>query len=565
MAPFGRKILSTLYMRSGVRQVHQAANGGVFRFRQTFRKAPEKLLVAPTDLRASDPFIAEEIFNGRFTLAGRTLDAGDESVFDLDPPSPDFQTRLHSFVWLRDFRATKSDKHYQRAQEIAQDWIARHRWPDESPVWRPQTAALRLMSWLSHSPVILKSAQLGFYRRFLKSIGMHVDYLRSVAPTAGDGMEIMRIRIALAMSSLSLPTTLAAVQRAGANLDRELDRQVLPDGGHVSRNPRAILDLLMELLPLRQTYVNLGYEMPSRLIPAIDRMFPALRFFRHQSGELSLFNGATATLATELVAVLRYDESAGQPFRAMPYMRYQRIGTSSTAIIVDTGYPITQETSTHAHAGCLSFELSSGGHRLIVNSGAPIYGPEDYRQLARSTAAHSTVTLNDTSSHSFGRLSDLGTVVTGGVSRVEATRKEDPQGEILVASHDGYVDKFGLYHERSIQLHPSGTIIRGTDRFMGKGGAEPPENCGFEAMARFHIHPSIQIRPVDDNEVLLVAPDAQTWSFTCIDAKIDVGEDVFFADSSGIRGSRQLEIAFDVGKLPEIGWRLEQKGRLKAR
>lgn len=565
MAPVGRKILSTLYMRSGIRQVHQAANGGVFRFRQTFRKAPEKLLVAPTDLRASDPFIAEEIFNGRFTLAGRTLDASGESVFDFDPPSPEFGTRLHSFVWLRDFRATKSDKHYQRAQEIVQDWIARYRWPDDSAVWRPQTVALRLMSWLSHSPVILKSAQLGFYRRFLKSIGMHVDYLRSVAPTAADGMEIMRIRIALAMASLSLPTTQAVVQRAGANLDRELDRQVLPDGGHISRNPRAILDLLMELLPLRQTYVNLGYEMPSRLIPAIDRMFPALRFFRHQSGELSLFNGATATLATELVAVLRYDESAGQPFRAMPYMRYQRIGTSSTAIIVDTGYPISQETSAQAHAGCLSFELSSGGHRIIVNSGSPNHGPEEYRQLARSTAAHSTVTLNDTSSHSFGRFGDLGTVVTGGVSRIEATRKDDPQGEILVASHDGYLDKFGLYHERSLQLHPSGAIIRGGDRFMGKGGAEPPANCGFQATARFHIHPSIQIRPVDENEVLLVAPDAQTWSFTCIDAPIEVGDDIFFADSSGIRGSRQLEIVFDVGKLPEIGWRLEQKGRLKAR
>ncbi len=94
------------------------------------------------------------------------------------------------------------------------------------------------MSWLSHSPVILKSAQLGFYRRFLKSIGMHVDYLRSVAPTAGDGMEIMRIRIALAMASLSLPTTLAAVQRAGANLDRELDRRFCPMVG-ISRATRA--------------------------------------------------------------------------------------------------------------------------------------------------------------------------------------------------------------------------------------------------------------------------------------------------------------------------------------
>jgi uncharacterized heparinase superfamily protein len=249
----------------------------------------------------------------------------------------------------------------------------------------------------------------------------------------------------------------------------------------------------------------------------------------------------------------------------MPYMRYQRIGTSSTAIIVDTGSPLTRETSGQAHAGCLSFELSSGGHRLIVNAGSPLYGPEDYRQLARSTAAHSTVTLNDTSSCSFARASRLGTLVVGGVKRVEASRKDDPQGEILVASHDGYVEKFGLLHERSIQLHPSGTSVRGGDRFLAPGGGEPAEDCGLQAVARFHIHPSIQIRQVDDNEVLLVAPDAQTWSFVCIDAPIDVGEDVFFADSSGIRGSRQLEIGFDVGKVPEIQWRLEQKGRLKSR
>ncbi|RZI57706.1 MAG: hypothetical protein EOP94_03645, partial [Zymomonas sp.] len=41
------------------------------------------------------------------------------------------------------------------------------------------------------------------------------------------------------------------------------------------------LDLLLDLLPLRQTYVNLGHDVPVKLIPSIDRMFPALRFFRH--------------------------------------------------------------------------------------------------------------------------------------------------------------------------------------------------------------------------------------------------------------------------------------------
>ncbi|MCP5815729.1 hypothetical protein NL365_27490, partial [Klebsiella pneumoniae] len=86
----------------------------------------------------------------------------------------------------------------------------------------------------------------------------------------------------------------------GNRLDLELERQILPDGGHVSRNPRVNLDLLLDLLPLRQTYINLGHDVPAKLIPTIDRMYPALRFFRHQDGDLALFNGATSTPASEL-------------------------------------------------------------------------------------------------------------------------------------------------------------------------------------------------------------------------------------------------------------------------
>ena len=36
----------------------------------------------------------------------------------------------------------------------------------------------------------------------------------------------------------------------------ELQRQILPDGGHVSRNPRARLEILIELLPLRTAFTS---------------------------------------------------------------------------------------------------------------------------------------------------------------------------------------------------------------------------------------------------------------------------------------------------------------------
>ena len=45
------------------------------------------------------------------------------------------------------------------------------------------------------------------------------------------------------------------------SFDTELDRQILPDGSHLSRNPQASVELLFDLLPLRQTYANQGEQL----------------------------------------------------------------------------------------------------------------------------------------------------------------------------------------------------------------------------------------------------------------------------------------------------------------
>ena len=65
------------------------------------------------------------------------------------------------------------------------------------------------------------------------------------------------------------------------------------------------------------------------------------------------------------------------------------------------------------------------------------------------------------------------------------------------------------------------------------------------AVARFHIHPADQIRAARDRtEVCLIAPDGETWLFSCRDGEVVVEEDIFFADPSGVRASSQLERHF---------------------
>jgi uncharacterized heparinase superfamily protein len=521
-------------------------------------RVPERLIVAPTDLRSIDPYVAAELLNGRIPLAGRVLETNGKSPFSLELPSQMFAMRLHAFHWLRHMRAEKTDQACALARSVVNDWIAVHGRRIQGIAWQADTAAQRLISWLSHSPVVLQGTDSGFYRRFMRSLIFHVRYLRRIAATAPDGEVRFRVRIALAMASVAMPARNGTIKRAGQALDNEIDRQILADGGHISRNPRAALELLLDLLPLRQTYVNLGHDVPARLIAGIDRMYPALRFFRHHDGDLALFNGATSTLANELMSVLRYDETAGQPFKALPHTRYQRLAAGQTLVIMDTGIPFSTDLSRTAHAGCLSFEMSSGKHRFIINSGSPKFAGDRYVQMARATAAHSTVTLNDTSSSSFSRSDFLGPVMVNGVRNVTVERAETEDGRDCVkTSHDGYLSAFGVYHERELTLNAGGSIMTGRDRFFPAEGKSPKgEN---RASARFHVHPAISLVQNETDSAMLVAPDGETWLFSAPGCEVLIGEDIFFADASGVRASDQIEITFSLSEKPEIRWFLSRR------
>jgi uncharacterized heparinase superfamily protein len=517
-------------------------------------RTPERLIVAPTDLRPIDVFVAEEILEGRFPLAGRELETHGTSPFFLELPSKAFAARLHAFSWLRHLRAIKTPEASAKARAIVNQWLTTHGKVMDGIAWEADIVAVRLIAWLSHSPVLLNGADGAFYRRFARSLALQGAYLERMFKACPEGETRFRIRIAIAMLSLSVPASASTIRRAARLLDEEIDRQILPDGGHVSRNPRTTLDLLLDLLPLRQTYMNLGYDMPSRLISGIDRMYPALRFFRHQDGDLALFNGATSTLANELMSVLRYDETSGQPFRALPQMNYQRMAAGHTTVIMDTGLPLSREMSRSAHAGFLSFEMSSGRNRFIVNSGSPRFASATYRQMARSTAAHTTVVVNETSSARLSASAWLGPLMVAGPSRVEFKRQEDEGGDDgIVASHDGYVHLFGLLHRRHVRLSPDGGRLSGRDILVpSEGSAQAADPVA--AVARFHVHPAIDLIQSAENSVILKAPDGETWIFTVEGQEAVISEGIFFADASGIRASEQIEIAFGGAGQQEIDW-----------
>jgi uncharacterized heparinase superfamily protein len=524
------------------------------------RAATDRLIIAPQDLRTADATRAAEIYAGHFAFAGKVVICDRRSPFEMTTPSDEWAVMLLSFSWLRHLRAADSAITRANARSLIDDWINLQ--GGGHPLgWRVDILSRRIVSWLSQAPFILQDADARFYRRFLRSLSRQVRCLRSTVKLSRDGLPRLQALIALNYASLCMQGQSGKLRGNARRLVDELRAQILPDGGHISRNPGALIEVLVDLLPLRQLFSARHLQPPQALNNAIDRMMPMQRFFRHGDGNFALFNGMGPTPVDLLATMLAYDDARGAPLSNASHSGYQRIEAGATALLMDTGRPPPLALSQEAHAGCLAFELSWKQQRLVINCGLPAVNKESWRPVARTTAAHSTVTFNDASSCRFleSRLLRrllFGAPVAAGPRNVPVTRNESPDGTVLAASHDGYADAFAVIHHRALQLTSDGRSLEGEDSFTPAIGDTLPVDKGDEFAIRFHLHPSIKAnRLADGRGVILLLPDREVWTFTSFGEQgARIEESVFLSGPDGPRRTVQIVIYGHARSEGKVRW-----------
>ena len=131
----------------------------------------------------------------------------------------------------------------------------------------------------------------------------------------------MQALVALAYAALCMAGQARHMRGTIKQLVAEIERQILPDGGHISRNPGALIELLLDLLPLRQAFQARNIAPPPQLNNAIDRMMPMMRFFRHGDGTFAHFNGMGPTLPDLMATILAYDDARGAPLSQRAALR----------------------------------------------------------------------------------------------------------------------------------------------------------------------------------------------------------------------------------------------------
>ncbi|MCI4678128.1 heparinase II/III family protein [Rhodoblastus acidophilus] len=555
--PFAERLrLLGLLAARAAEKLRAALKWPVFVFNEWRFRQPESLLIAPQDIRTGDPTIAEDIYGGYFAFGGKIVNAHGRSPFNLPPPSSEWAKALHGFGWLRHMRAAESALARANARSLVKEFISRMATPRRGPAWDVDVVARRTSSWLSQSPMLLEGVDHEFYRRFLRVLTKGYWLLQRRIDSAWPGEARLNAAIAMTTYALCAQGGASLLKKTIKTLNDQLSRQILPDGGATDRNPQTLVDLLFDLLPLRQAFAARGQAPPPELLRAIDRMIPALRMFRHGDGSLALFNGMGVTAPDRVAIGLSYEETRGQPIFNARCSGYQRLEGGEALILIDAGPPPPPLYSRSAHAGCLSFEFSLGTERIVVNCGNPGPRRKDLRTSARTTAAHSTLSLDDASSCLFGFQTRapgwLSDKLLSGPRNVPVAREDDAQGSQVLASHDGYLRSYGLFHERRWRLEADGARLTGRDRLIR---ANEDSIANVDYVIRFHIHPSVTLTLVSDGAaILLETPSGANLVFDAGGLPLAIEESIFFAAPEGPRACEQIVIYGASADIDEIDW-----------
>lgn len=541
--------------RSGVSRL---LSSPLLRWRYASR-APDQLLIVPQDLRTADASFWQEVRHGQFGLAGSIADTGEHSPFDILPPCPAWEQALNGFGWLRHLAAADDPEARRVARQLVLEWIDRSGTP-RGVAWDAMIVARRLISWLSYAPLLLEATDQRSYDSILDSFGFQLAMLSATWRTAPLGYPRLLCLNALTLADLCLAGhehNLKGVERL---LAAEIQRQILADGGHVSRNAAVLVDVLLDILPLRQCFASRQRPAPEPVEGAVRRILPILRYLRMGDGMLARFNGVGVASPVGLATVLAYGDVAGDGITAAPASCYFRLERGETIMVIDGGSPPPLNMAGQAHAGCLSFELSIGTRLLMVNGGAPSRSDADWRPASRATASHNTLCLAESSSSRLIRHRVLEELVGAPPIRepdgvVAGVQETVDGGAVFEGSHDGYLKRHGYRHVRRIKLDATGTRIAGEDRLEPSSGGAARK---LPFAVHFHLHPDVACRRVlSAADTVEIEPGrGAVWRFTGEGARLSLEESVHYADSAGPRRSLQIVLRGSAEGQTRIAWML---------
>ena len=316
--------------------------------------------------------------------------------------------KLNNFFWFFSLDLKSSKK---SVQKVILDWINKNN-KYEKVSWEFDITAKRIISWLSNHELSYNEGSKEYRLMFDHMIQKQTNHLVNEIKNSKNLENKIIGCSAIILTGLSYKTDKIYLD-FGLNFLKKITKNSIDNQGFLkSRNIQQQIFYLKYFILIREWFKESQIETPEYLDEAIYFLGQAYAYFWQNTKVNLLFNGNNNSNNLDFD---NYLERLGYKFKndKKDYCGYTILQNKKICLVMDTGSSPDFRHSENYQSGALSFELISNGKKLISNCG--YYNKENQKlnQISKSSAVHSTLVIDDSSSCKFTRNKGAWTLKTG--------------------------------------------------------------------------------------------------------------------------------------------------------
>ena len=457
--------------------------------------------------------------------------------------------KLHSFFWLFTLDLRSSQK---VTQNVIYNWIEENN-KYKQKIWDLDVLSKRIIAWISNSKLTYENSDENYRLYFNNTIKKQTNHLINEIKSSEKLDDKIIGSTAIILVGLSYEDNYYL--KFGINtlkqlLNSSLDSTNFPK----SRNLRQLVFYLKYLIVIRELLKEAQKVIPDFLDENIFHLGKAYNLLCSNKQNGLLFNGGFVEKSSEFDNYLNFHKYKFKDDgnEAGGYVVFKNKKSSLT---IDMGRAPERKFSKDYQAGVFSFEFSFLGEKVVTNSGYF----QDYKHqlniISKSSATHSTLVLDNTSTVRFERGKCGHTLVNKNFKILNKNISLKKESWFIRASHDAYSKSYGVIHERELDYSYKIYQLRGCDKLIKTKNFK---SCNFSI--RFHLLPEINLTKLINNDSILIESKNAGWKFTCYDHKIDIETGLYFGMKNkyfenkniiitGLTNSNEQKIHWELSKV----------------
>ena len=456
--------------------------------------------------------------------------------------------RLNNFYWFfsLDLKSSKIT-----SQAVIKNWIKNNlRYNNKS--WEFDLTAKRIIAWLSCHSLTYEESDLSYKNEFNEIIKKQTNHLIN---------EIEKSQIVddklIGCASIILVGLCYKNQKKylsfGTNILKKISKFTLDDYGFPkSRNIKQLVFYLKYFILIREWFKESQTSVPEHLDETIYYLGQGYVFFNKDHETEFLFNGNNISNKDEFN---NYLKRFSYKFKSENNEcgDYIILKNKKICLIMDAGSTPPHKYTEDYQAGALSIEILSNGKKLISNCGYYKKNNSNLTKVSKSSAAHNTLVIDDSSSCTFSKKGKVWFIKKGLKIRTKTIEFKKNYWKINV-SHDGYLKKYNSIHEREIEFFPEEMKFIGTDKIIKK-----KTNYNYKFDIRFHVEPNIKLMKTQDNKTILIELNDEGWKFTCENYDINIDNGLYFGKKNSYTENQNIFISgISSNQIENIKWEIKK-------